>query len=114
MRYYKGYIALSDACDVPIMLHIRNARAIYFDQLCELIFDRIAAAPRSVRWRVSRIEKAGLLRGSEDSGTSADRCSESRSRGWHFSNRAGIICFRCRARQTKSSIPRKSHMRSNW
>jgi hypothetical protein len=62
VRYYKGYIALSDACDVPMMLHIRNARAIYFDQLCELLsFDGIAGTPRSIRWRVSRIEKAGLI-----------------------------------------------------
>ena len=62
MRYYKGYISLSDACDVPMMLHIRNARAIYFDQLSELLsLDGIAAASRSIRWRVSRIEKAGLI-----------------------------------------------------
>ena len=37
MRYYKGYIALSEACDVPVLLHVRNARAICFDQLFELI-----------------------------------------------------------------------------
>jgi hypothetical protein len=45
-----------------MMLHIRNARAIYFDQLSELpSLDGIAAASRSIRWRVSRIEKAGLI-----------------------------------------------------
>jgi hypothetical protein len=45
-----------------MILHIRNARAIYFDQLCELLStDGIAAAARSIRWRVSRIEKAGLI-----------------------------------------------------
>jgi hypothetical protein len=37
MRYYKGHIALSDARDVPVLLHIRNARAICFDQLCALL-----------------------------------------------------------------------------
>ena len=62
MRYYKGYIALSDACDVPMMLHIRNARAVYFEQLCELLsLDGMAAASRSIRWRAARIEKAGLI-----------------------------------------------------
>jgi hypothetical protein len=62
MRYYKGYLALSDACDVPVLLHIRNARAVYFDQLRELIsLDGNAAASGSLHWRVSRIEKAGLI-----------------------------------------------------
>jgi hypothetical protein len=62
VRYYKGYIALSDACDVPMMLHIRNARAVHFDQLCELLsVDGITSAARSLRWRVTRIEKAGLI-----------------------------------------------------
>ena len=62
MRYHKGYIALSDTQDVPTILHIRNARAIYFDQLCELLsLDGMAASARSIRWRVARIEKAGLI-----------------------------------------------------
>lgn len=62
MRYYKGYVALSDTCDVPILLHIRNARAIYFDQLRELIFlDGARIANGSLRWRVARMEKAGLI-----------------------------------------------------
>lgn len=62
MRYYKGYIALSDACDVPVLLHIRNARAICFDQLFELIsLEMVAALSRSLRWRVARLEKAGLI-----------------------------------------------------
>ena len=62
MRYYKGHLALSDTHDVPTILHIRNARAIYFDQLCELLsLEAIAASPRSLRWRVARIERAGLI-----------------------------------------------------
>jgi len=62
MRYYKGYISLSDASDVPVMLHIRNARAIYLDQLRDLLLvDGTAAAFGSLRWRVSRIEKSGLI-----------------------------------------------------
>ena len=58
MRYYKGYIALSEACDVPILLHIRNARAICFDQLFELIsLEMEAPLVRSLRWRVARLAK---------------------------------------------------------
>ena len=62
MRYYKGYIALSDACDVPLLLHIRNARAVTFSQLGDLIsFENFAELSRSLRWRVARLEKAGLI-----------------------------------------------------
>jgi hypothetical protein len=62
MRYHKGYIALSDTYDVPVILHIRNAQAVYFEQLCELLsFDGFRASSRSNRWRVARIEKAGLI-----------------------------------------------------
>lgn len=62
MRYYKGYVVLSDTCDLPVLLHIRNARAIYFDQLSELILlDGAGIGMKSLRWRVARMEKAGLI-----------------------------------------------------
>ena len=62
MRYARGYIALSDAADVPVLLHIRNARAICFDQLSDLIFfDGAGVAVSSLRWRVARMEKAGVI-----------------------------------------------------
>jgi hypothetical protein len=62
MRYYKGFIALSDAYDVPVLLHIRNARAICTGQLCELIaLDGIEQPARSFRWRIARLETAGLI-----------------------------------------------------
>ena len=62
MRYYKGYIALSETCDVPVLLHVRNARALCFDQLSELLsHDMLAVIVRSLRWRVARLEKVGLL-----------------------------------------------------
>jgi hypothetical protein len=58
----RGYIALSDASDVPVLLHIRNARAICFDQLRDLIlFDCAGVAVNSLRWRVARMEKAGVI-----------------------------------------------------
>ena len=62
MRYYKGYIAISDERDIPVLLHIRNARAVSFNQLCGLLkHDEIETLRRSVHWRVSRLEKAGLI-----------------------------------------------------
>ena len=61
MRYYKGHIALSDARDVPVLLHVRNARAICLDQLCDLLSLEIVERPRSLRWRLTRLEKAGLV-----------------------------------------------------
>jgi len=62
VRYYKGYVALSDTCDVPILLQIRNARALYFEQLRDLILlDGNGIAIASLRWRVARMEKAGLI-----------------------------------------------------
>jgi hypothetical protein len=36
MRYRKGYIALSDDRDVPLLVTIRNARAITYEQICSL------------------------------------------------------------------------------
>jgi hypothetical protein len=62
MRYYKGYIALSETCDVPVLLHVRNARALCFDQLRELLsHEMLAEIARSLRWRVARLEKVGLV-----------------------------------------------------
>lgn len=62
MRYYKGYIALSDTCDVPVLLQIRNSRAITFDQVRDLLaHEMLEAIVRSLRWRVTRLEKVGLI-----------------------------------------------------
>ena len=62
MRYYKGYIALSETCDVPVLLHVRNARALCVDQLRELLsHEMLAVIVRSLRWRVARLEKVGLV-----------------------------------------------------
>lgn len=62
MRYYKGYVSLSDTCDVPVLLQIRNARAVYFEQLRDLILlEGTGIAITSLRWRVTRMEKAGLI-----------------------------------------------------
>lgn len=62
MRYYKGYMTLSESCDVPILRLVRNCRAICFDQLRDLLAqEMLVALVRSLRWRVTRLEKFGLL-----------------------------------------------------
>jgi hypothetical protein len=62
VRHYKGYIALSDTCDVPVLLHVRNARAHCLDQLRELLsHEMLAVLVRSLRWRVARLGKVGLI-----------------------------------------------------
>ncbi len=62
MRYYKGYIALSETCDVPVLQLVRNCRAICFDQLRDLLaHEMLVALVRSLRWRVTRLEKCGLI-----------------------------------------------------
>lgn len=62
MRYYKGYIALSETCDVPVLQLVRNCRAICFDQLRDLLaHEMLVAIVRSLRWRVTRLEKFGLI-----------------------------------------------------
>ncbi len=62
MRHRKGYIVLSEERDVPLLLEIRNARAITFDQICSLSFvDCREHDRRSVHWRVTRLEKEGLV-----------------------------------------------------
>lgn len=62
MRYYKGHIALSDTLDVPLLIHVRNARAICLDQLMDVLaHEGISQPARTFRWRVARLEKAGLM-----------------------------------------------------
>ena len=62
MRYRKGYIALSDNRDVPLLVTIRNARAITYGQLCALSsIEGRESSRRSVHWRLSRLERSGLI-----------------------------------------------------
>jgi hypothetical protein len=62
MRYRKGYIALSDNRDLPLLVRIRNARAITYDQICKIaLIDGLEKTRRSVYWRLSRLERNGLV-----------------------------------------------------
>jgi len=62
MRYRKGHIAISEDRDVPVLLHIRNARAITQDQLWHLLsLEKLEESQRSAQWRITRLEKSGLI-----------------------------------------------------
>ena len=62
MRYFKGFIDISDDRDVPMLLHIRNARAISFRLLRQLLlFEGPEKSRRSIDWRVTRLQQQGLV-----------------------------------------------------
>ncbi len=63
MRYFKGYVSISDERDIPVLLLIRNARAISFQQICEfLMLEEVETVRRIIHWRVTRLEKHGLIK----------------------------------------------------
>ncbi len=62
MRYRKGYIALSDDRDVPLLVTIRNARAITYEQICSLaLLQGLESSRRSLHWRLTRFEQSELI-----------------------------------------------------
>jgi DNA-binding Lrp family transcriptional regulator len=62
MRYRKGHIAISEDRDVPVLLHVRNARAITQGQLWQLLaLEKVEESQRSAEWRIARLEKSGLI-----------------------------------------------------
>lgn len=62
MRYRKGCIAISDEHDLPLLLHVRNARAITLNQLHRLLtMEKSGVHRRSVQWRITRLERAELV-----------------------------------------------------
>jgi hypothetical protein len=69
MRYFKGHIDISEDRDVPVLLHIRNARAITFRQLrLLLLLEGIETTRRSADWRVTRLQQHSLLERIEKDG----------------------------------------------
>jgi hypothetical protein len=62
VRYRKGYITLSDDRDVPLLLAIRNARVITYDQICSLaLLEGRESSRRSLHWRLTRLERCELI-----------------------------------------------------
>jgi hypothetical protein len=69
MRYFKGFIVISSERDLPVLIHIRNARAISFRQLRLLLFlEGIEKTRRSADWRVTRLQHHGLVERIEEDG----------------------------------------------
>ena len=62
MRYEKGKIAVSESRDIPLLLMVRNARAIRLDQICDmLLLSKQETSRRLAYKRVQRLLKADLL-----------------------------------------------------
>lgn len=69
MRYFKGFIDISSERDLPVLIHIRNARAISFRQLrLLLLLEGIEKTRRSADWRVTRLQHHGLVERIEEDG----------------------------------------------
>jgi hypothetical protein len=62
MRYFRGYLSISDDRDIPLLLQLRNARALSFNQLTELLLlEGSERVRRIVHWRTARLEKHGFI-----------------------------------------------------
>ena len=62
MRYRKGYVAISDTRDIPILLIVRNARAVAMSQLIdELFYLGLENSLQSAYWRIRRLVSNGFL-----------------------------------------------------
>ena len=62
MRYRKGMIFISDSRDIPLLLLIRDSRAISISQLIDdLMFDAIETNSRSIHWRLNRLIASGFV-----------------------------------------------------
>lgn len=62
MRYFRGFIDISNERDLPVLIHIRNARAISFRQLrLLLLLEGIERTRRSADWRITRLQQHGLV-----------------------------------------------------
>jgi hypothetical protein len=62
MRYKKGSVSISEKFDLPLLLHVRNARCIGRAQLYELSnWDGTDLARRRLAWRIDRLVRAQYL-----------------------------------------------------
>ena len=62
MRYRKGFISISDSRDIPMLLLIRDSRAISSSQLiAELMLDKVESNSRSIHWRLNRLVANGMV-----------------------------------------------------
>lgn len=69
MRYRKGYIAISEQRDIPMLLTIRDARAITLNQLYEEVVLRgYETSTNSVYWRLRRLQSTEFTDLMKDAG----------------------------------------------
>ncbi|HTF66056.1 MAG TPA: hypothetical protein VK638_25555 [Edaphobacter sp.] len=62
MRYVKGSIAINERFDLPLLLHVRDARYISQRQLIALLqYGDTDLARKRLAWRVDRLVQAGYL-----------------------------------------------------
>jgi hypothetical protein len=115
MRYRRGHISISDAKDVPLLLTIRNARAITYDQICSLAqMDGIEASKRIVHWRLSRLERSGLVQRMKHDLLFSQPSFRSPLRALRSSNRAVIRSYRCPRLPGRSCAKLRSCTPLNW
>ena len=70
MRYRKGSIAINDARDIPLLLLIRDSRAITLQQLYEELFLRhLETSNNSAYWRLRRLVDKRLIEVLEEADT---------------------------------------------
>jgi hypothetical protein len=73
MRYRKGSIAINETRDIPLLLLIRDSRAITLQQLYEELFLRnLETSNNSAYWRLRRLEGKRLIEVLKE----ADTCGE--------------------------------------
>jgi len=92
-----------------VLLHVRNARALCFDQLRELLsHEMLAVIVRSLRWRVARLEK---LVGSKVQRTTVSRktCLPNHPVGLECLESRGIVWSHCQRYGTNSSPSKIAH-----
>jgi hypothetical protein len=62
MRYRKGLISISDSRDIPMLLLIRDSRAISLEQLYAILpLLKIEVNRNTAYWRIHRLEQNGFI-----------------------------------------------------
>ena len=70
MRYRKGSISVNDSRDIPMLLLIRDSRAISLEQLYAILpLLKIEANRNTAYWRIRRLEENGYVEQLKESRT---------------------------------------------
>jgi len=110
----QGYIALSDDRDLPLLVTIRNARAITYDQICALSFIEgvsKAGAPSIGGCRAGE-KRDGAAHDLRSTSLAADL--RDHAHGSNFSNTAARLCLRFHRQSERSCAKTQILHSSNW